>query len=497
MASLFEGRRGRSIGSGLAVLWALACADGAPGPAAEPVGDYRRPDRADSAGISLVRNHGAAERLSVYPDLGGRGATLLFLGGRAATPLADGGSAWADLEGARVVTFDRQGRVTQVAGGAPEGGPALTRPAFVAATREGLLAGEVDGASLLLRDGEAVGWTDSPLPAPALGGRPGRWAASRTILDVSLTPLQDKEPLLWLSSQGRTLPAGRATVPRQAMLGPLVNSGWVATADDDGAYFASALRPELHRYGPDGSLLWRATWPRGGVREPTFGAADGTLVPIFRVIQQALAVGPDGQAYVLVTRGERGMADRLLVFGSDGTLQREGSVTPDAALYVGPGGHVYQAEAADALARTEASGRPIFQGFELPSIDGRGLLSLEDHRGKVVVVNFWASWCAPCRREMPLLDAFARELDPARAVVLGLNEDVRTDDGLRFLETLGGVAYPIAAGKGDLRARYGYRGLPYTVVLDRRMRVVRAFYGFGGSIDPIVSSVREELAAAP
>jgi len=95
----------------------------------------------------------------------------------------------------------------------------------------------------------------------------------------------------------------------------------------------------------------------------------------------------------------------------------------------------------------------------------------------------------PCRNEMPQLDELSRELDPDEAVVLGLNEDVRPADALAFVEELGGVSYPLAEGLGRLRERYGYRGLPYTVVLDREGRIVRLFYGFGESIEPIREAV--------
>ena len=94
---------------------------------------------------------------------------------------------------------------------------------------------------------------------------------------------------------------------------------------------------------------------------------------------------------------------------------------------------------------------------------------------------------------MPLLDAFARELDSERALVIGLNEDVSPDAGLAFIEELGGVSYESGAGGGRLRSRYNYRGLPYTIVLDRDLRVVQSFYGFGSSIDPIIQAVQQEL----
>ena len=94
---------------------------------------------------------------------------------------------------------------------------------------------------------------------------------------------------------------------------------------------------------------------------------------------------------------------------------------------------------------------------------------------------------------MPLLDAFARSLDPEQAVVIGLNEDVDPPAGGRFVGSLGGVWYALAAGRGRLRGEYGYRGLPYTVVLDRQGRVASTLYGFGGSIAAVAAAVGAEL----
>jgi thiol-disulfide isomerase/thioredoxin len=379
--------------------------------------------------------------------------------------------------------------------GGPEGGESLARPAFVAVTRDLMLAVEIDGRTLAFRDGEPVAWREAGSPGAEVGGRGALRAATRTVFDVTFSPLAKGDPLLWIGGEDGFRPVGEVHMPEQAMLAPLANAGWVAPDGDEAVYFASALRPELRRYGADGSLQWTATWPREGVAEPRFGVSGSTLTPLFRLIQQALTVGPDGRVYVLVTRGSDGPADRLLVFDRDGTWVRDGDVDPWQGLYVGRRGHVYAADATEALAEGPSHGeRTAFAPFALPSLGGGPDLRLEDYRGRVVVVNFWASWCVPCRREMPLLSRFAAGLDTTQAVVLGLNEDVDSRKGSAFVEELGGVAYLIAAGGGRLRDVYGYRGLPYTVVLDRRGRVAGTFYGFGDSIEPIEAAVLRALA---
>ena len=447
--------RGRGLGPGLVVLSALACGDGGPGPPGDPIESYRPPIRTQLEGADHLDNWGPAEALTLYEELPRGGISLLFLEGRAAVPLPDGGSVWTDLDGGRVIRFDGAGAVATVKPGVPE---------------------------------------VSPLPGAAVSGTGELVAATRTVFDITLTPLGSRDPLLWISRGNEVTPVDRIEMPSQALLAPVVNAGWVAPEQDRAVYFAWALRPELRRYDPDGTLQWISTWPRDGVRETRFGASSGTLTPVFRLIHQALAVGPDGRAYVLATTGDEGFADRLLVFESDGTLVREGAVGPRDALYVDERGHVYRAPSAVALARSSIDvGRTPFASFDLPELEGEGSVRLSDHAGKVVVVNFWASWCIPCRQEMPLLDAFARGLDPDEALVIGLNEDVDPAAGQRFASTLGGVSYPLAAGRGRLRGEYGYRGLPYTVVLDRQGRIASTLYGFGGSIDAVATAVADEL----
>ncbi|MBI4408822.1 MAG: redoxin domain-containing protein, partial [Gemmatimonadetes bacterium] len=198
-------------------------------------------------------------------------------------------------------------------------------------------------------------------------------------------------------------------------------------------------------------------------------------------------LGPDGRIYVLA-RGASGAADRLVVLDQDGIWVRTAGVAPAGAIFADRDGRLYIVRKDGALARTGEPERAPFPDFELPALLEPSIIRLEELRGKIVVLNFWASWCGPCRQEMPLLDAYARDASGDGVVILGLNEDVDADDGRAFVRQLG-VTYPNAEGRGRLKERYRYRGLPYTVVLDRELRVVKAIYGFGGSIEPIRAAV--------
>jgi cytochrome c biogenesis protein CcmG/thiol:disulfide interchange protein DsbE len=122
----------------------------------------------------------------------------------------------------------------------------------------------------------------------------------------------------------------------------------------------------------------------------------------------------------------------------------------------------------DALA---AGQRPAPPSVSLPRLGAPGRAGPARWRGRVVVLNFWASWCAPCRDETPLLERWQRRLGAQGATVVGVDVlDVETD-ALRFARRLH-VTYPLLRDRdGAAARRFGVIGYPETVVLDRRGRV--------------------------
>jgi peroxiredoxin len=110
--------------------------------------------------------------------------------------------------------------------------------------------------------------------------------------------------------------------------------------------------------------------------------------------------------------------------------------------------------------------------------DDRGaVVSVAQYRGKVVLMNLWASWCPPCREEMPDLERlFAR--DSARGlVVIGVDQGESSERARDFARALG-VRYPIWIDSGQEYGRaYAALGLPTTIVVNRKGVVVRGFDG--------------------
>src|SRR5207245_2006052 len=111
--------------------------------------------------------------------------------------------------------------------------------------------------------------------------------------------------------------------------------------------------------------------------------------------------------------------------------------------------------------------------------------------GKVTLVNFWASWCDPCREEFPHMAELYREFDRSDFEIAAISDDVDRGKMREFVRQYR-PPYPILVGGGAMRATYHYRGLPYSVLLDRRGRVIERIFGFGGAAE--FRDLRETIA---
>jgi cytochrome c biogenesis protein CcmG, thiol:disulfide interchange protein DsbE len=107
----------------------------------------------------------------------------------------------------------------------------------------------------------------------------------------------------------------------------------------------------------------------------------------------------------------------------------------------------------------------------LPRLEGKGKESLADYRGQWVLVNFWASWCVPCRAEAPELESFQRQHGSADFTVLGIDSRDLSGDGREFVNRYG-LSYPqLRDGDGDAAHAYGTTGVPENFLVDPKGKV--------------------------
>ena len=131
----------------------------------------------------------------------------------------------------------------------------------------------------------------------------------------------------------------------------------------------------------------------------------------------------------------------------------------------------HQTGSANVAAEVRKGEAPTAPNFTLPRLDGDGRLSLASFGGQARVVNFWASWCGPCREEAPLLQSAANQYR-GRLVVVGADYQDFTGDARKVVRRFG-LTYPIGRdGNGSLLSRWGVTGAPESFFIDRAGKVV-------------------------
>lgn len=113
----------------------------------------------------------------------------------------------------------------------------------------------------------------------------------------------------------------------------------------------------------------------------------------------------------------------------------------------------------------------------LPRLGAGGTGSVDDYKGRVVLVNFWASWCPPCTKELPLLERTQARMKQAGGTVLGINTRDATEDALGFVHRYDLTFPSLRDGSGNFAERWGLTGYPESFLLDPQGRVAAARRG--------------------
>lgn len=394
------------------------------------------------------------------------GTVVLFTGRSPAAHV--GGLSWgADPERGRLVAFDARLRVVRTVAD-----PHLAVPMAVAPLGERLLVSELTGDAVVLETtGGYVGEWFGPHAVTLYAGSGTRVLAVRSPYRVPQFRAESAgAPLIVvLDSTGHPLErVATIRVPASPLLAQVENAGAVAAGPGGAIYFAPLVRDEVVRYDAGGAVRWTA---RRGV---------GPL-PLVTV---ALALGPDGRLYALGPADSAASRFRLdIVDTATGrVLDSRLLDSTQTGVAVDPRGRLQLFDAAAAMAAAQPAARePFLPSFSLPDLAG-DTVTLGRFAGRVTLVNFWASWCHPCREEFPHMAELYRAFDRRDFEIVAISDDVDAGAMRAFVADFA-PRFPVLVGGGRMKGAYHYRGLPYSVLIDRRGRVVERIFGFGGEAE--------------
>src|SRR3989338_7970354 len=129
-------------------------------------------------------------------------------------------------------------------------------------------------------------------------------------------------------------------------------------------------------------------------------------------------------------------------------------------------------------AATASSQNPgsVAPQFTLKDINGKEV-SLSSFKGKVIILDFWATWCPPCREEIPDFIALQKEYGTKGLQVIGISVDKDKDALVKFYKD-NGMNYPVVLTDGAVEAKYGgIRGIPTTFIIDRTGKIAKKYVG--------------------
>jgi peroxiredoxin len=130
--------------------------------------------------------------------------------------------------------------------------------------------------------------------------------------------------------------------------------------------------------------------------------------------------------------------------------------------------------------------------FVLPDLSGK-VVRMDDLRGKVVLLNLWATWCPPCVEEMPTLEALSKKMTGRDFVLLAISEDEHPEKVAPWIEKRR-LTFPVLLdAQGQVGADLGITGYPETFIVDRTGRIVHHHVGYRNWAEPGVIAALERL----
>jgi thiol-disulfide isomerase/thioredoxin len=148
---------------------------------------------------------------------------------------------------------------------------------------------------------------------------------------------------------------------------------------------------------------------------------------------------------------------------------------------------------------TPASPASDVPQFSFSSLEGK-TVAMKDLGNKVVIVDFWATWCGPCREEIPHLNQLYSELKGKGLEIVGISMDTDGTDGVKDFAREFRIQYPIVMGDDKAAESFGgIIGLPTTFIIDRNGRIAKKYIGLppAGDMAKIVKDLVAGIAGGP
>ena len=135
--------------------------------------------------------------------------------------------------------------------------------------------------------------------------------------------------------------------------------------------------------------------------------------------------------------------------------------------------------------------------IEIPRLEGTQSITLASLKGQVVYVDFWASWCVPCRLSMPTLDALQQKHGARGFTVVGVNKDATLADAQRFVKRVP-VGFPLGRDENDAVAKaFDVKAMPSGYLIDRKGVVRKVHRGFTAETGTALEREVEDLLKEP
>lgn len=132
--------------------------------------------------------------------------------------------------------------------------------------------------------------------------------------------------------------------------------------------------------------------------------------------------------------------------------------------------------------------------FTLPTLDG-GTVQLSRHRGEVVYVDFWATWCAPCRKSLPWMEQMHQKYTDVGFTIIGVSMDGKAEVTQKFVQA-NHINFTIARDpKGKIAEAFGVRGMPSSYLIGRNGQIIYSHEGFRDSDKPRLEQLFKKALA--